>query len=76
MTNTARHCVLTAALSGALLSAAATCPPVQTRAVATTGIQVSQYCDPQESNFDVHRFYCRNERTPVGLPGDDRAALG
>lgn len=76
MTNMARQYALTAALLSALAFAAATNRPVQSRTTATNGIQVSQYCVPEESTFDAHRFYCRNERTPVGLPEDDRAALG
>ena len=75
MTNTARQCAVTAALSGALVLAAAACPIAQARIEAAASIQVSQYCIPQEPTFDAHRFYCRNERTPISLPENGETAL-
>jgi hypothetical protein len=75
MTNTARRCAVTAALSGALVFAAATSPFPHARIGATTRIQVSQYCVPQEPTFDAHRFYCGTERTPVSLPEHGETAL-
>jgi hypothetical protein len=75
MTNNARRCAVTAALSGALLIAVAACPFAHPRIEAATGIQVSQYCVPQEPTFDAHRFYCGIERTPVGLPEHGETAL-
>jgi hypothetical protein len=75
MTNKARRCAVTAALSGALVFATAACPIAQVRIEAAASIQVSQYCIPQEPTFDAHRFYCRNERTPISLPEGGEAAL-
>lgn len=57
----------TAALSGAL-AFAANCSFTQDRTVAGAGMQVSQYCVPQEPSFDAHRFYCGNELSPVSSP--------
>jgi hypothetical protein len=75
MTNKARRCAVTAALSGALLFAAAACSFAYPRIEAATSIQVSQYCVPQEPTFDAHRFYCGTERTPVSLPEHGETAL-
>jgi hypothetical protein len=68
MKKTAMRYAVTAALSGALAFAAATGPFAQARTGADAGIRVSQYCIPQEPTFDAHRFYCRNEWSPVGGP--------
>ena len=75
MTNTARRCAVTWVLSSALVFAAATYPFAHARIGAATRIQVSQYCVPQEPTFDAHRFYCRNEQTPVSLPEHGETAL-
>ena len=75
MTNKATQCAVNAALCGALAVAAATCPFAHARIEAAASIQVSQYCVPQEPTFDAHRLYCRNERTPVGLPELGEIAL-
>ncbi len=73
MTNNAKRYALTLVLSGTLVSVAATCPFAQARPAAS--IEVSQYCIPQEPTFDAHRFYCRNEQTPVSLPELGETAL-
>ena len=73
MTNNARRYTLAAVLSGTLVSVAATFPFAQARTAAS--IEVSQYCIPQEPTFDAHRFYCRNEQTPVSLPELGQTAL-
>src|SRR5262245_9225664 len=73
MTNNARRYTLAVVLSGTLVSVAAGCLFAQARTAAS--IEVSQYCIPQEPAFDAHRFYCRNERTPVSLPELDQIAL-
>jgi hypothetical protein len=73
MTNQATQCAVNAALSCALILAAATCPFAHARIEAVARIQVSQYCVPQEPTFDAHRFYCG--RTPVSLPENGETAL-
>src|SRR5262245_3525238 len=79
MTNMARQYALTAALLSALAFAAATNRPVQSRTTATNGIQVSQYCVPEESpsmRTDAiaatsgHRSACPRMIEP---PSDNRA---
>jgi hypothetical protein len=75
MTHKSRRRAVTAALSGALVFAAATCPFAHARIEAAVNIQVSQYCVPQEPAFDAHRFYCGTERTPVSLPEHGETAL-
>ena len=66
MTKLAMRHAATAALSGALAFAAATCWFTQTGTAEDAGVRVSQYCVPQEASFDspsfdAHRLYCRNE---------------
>jgi hypothetical protein len=75
MTHKSRRRAVTAALSGALVFAAATCPFAHARIEAAVNIQVSQYCVPQEPTFDAHRFYCGTERTPISLPDPGETAL-
>jgi len=68
MTNTARRYAATTALFGALAFTAAICAFAQIKTEAAPATRVSQYCIPQEPTFDAHRFYCRNERTPISMP--------
>jgi hypothetical protein len=68
MKKTAMRYSATAALSGALVFATATCPFAQAQTGAGAGTQVSQYCVPLEPTFDAHRFYCGNELAPVSSP--------
>ena len=76
MKTTATRYAVTAALFGALGFTAATCPFAQTRTAAAASIQAAQFCVPQEPTYDAHRFYCRNERTPVSLPEEALADIG
>jgi hypothetical protein len=75
MTNNAMRYVLAVVLSGTLASVAATRPFAQARNETAASVKVSQYCIPQEPAFDAHRFYCRNEQTPVSLPELGETAL-